>query len=170
MYVIMGSTIDGVVKTYHEIVGRPVLVPLFAFGYHQCKWGYETISDLTEVYSQAWSNSFPLDGLWTDIDLMKNYTNFSLDESRYPGLSEFIEQTLHNEGIHFIPIVDAAIKIDYNDDLFLQGIASSSFIFSGYTKQALAGLGWPGNVVFVNHMPNMSGNDLWNQELASFRS
>ena len=42
MYIITGNMIEEVVKTYHDIVGKPVLPPLFAFGYNQCRWGYKS--------------------------------------------------------------------------------------------------------------------------------
>lgn len=79
MYIILGSEIEEVVRTYHEIVGRPVMVPLYAFGYHQCRWGYVDLEEIKDVYKDAKSFNFPIDGIWSDIDLQKDYINFSLD-------------------------------------------------------------------------------------------
>lgn len=31
-----------VTKAYHIIVGRPVLTPMWALGWHQSKWGYKS--------------------------------------------------------------------------------------------------------------------------------
>lgn len=76
-----------------------MLVPLYAFGYNQCRWGYKDIGDLEHIYQQAVDNHFPLDGLWTDIDYMKDYADFTVDDSRYKGMKDFIVNTLNKNGV-----------------------------------------------------------------------
>ena len=99
MYIITGNMIEEVVKTYHDIVGKPVLPPLFAFGYNQCRWGYKSKADLENIYNQMNKNKFPLDGLWTDIDYMNKYADFTVDPDRYPDMKGFITQTLNADGV-----------------------------------------------------------------------
>jgi alpha-glucosidase (family GH31 glycosyl hydrolase) len=43
VYFIVDSDPNNVAGAYLEIVGKPVLIPQWALGWHQCKWGYLTL-------------------------------------------------------------------------------------------------------------------------------
>ena len=49
IYIMLGDTPNDVVKKYHDIIGKPVLSPQWALGWHQCKWGYKDTSEI--IYS-----------------------------------------------------------------------------------------------------------------------
>jgi len=49
IFFMFGATPDAVVTQYHMIVGKPVLTPQWALGWHQCKWGYTDIDMLKQV-------------------------------------------------------------------------------------------------------------------------
>ncbi len=68
------------------IVGKPVLVPVFALGWNQCKWGYKTLQDLKDVVGNYSAYNIPLDTQWSDIDYLSNYRDFTYDENRYEDL------------------------------------------------------------------------------------
>lgn len=61
IYVMQGTTPDEVIADYHTLVGKPVLIPQWALGWHQCKWGYRKIEDVEEVVKQYEANDIPLD-------------------------------------------------------------------------------------------------------------
>ena len=174
MYVITGESIQEVVQTYHELIGRPVLPPLYAFGYNQCRWGYRSKDDLNKIYELAKNNSFPLDGLWTDIDYMDNYADFTIDEARYPGFKDWVTNTLNADGVQFIPIIDAGVSANMTDtsslayQIYQSGVQDDAFIFSGYTDKPLIGEVWPGKAVFPNHLPQSKGAQWWADQLKSF--
>merc|ERR1740117_652764 len=42
VFIMMAETPDEVTKLYHSIVGKPVLPPQWALGWHQCRWGYRS--------------------------------------------------------------------------------------------------------------------------------
>ena len=46
---------------WNYIVGRPVLPPVFALGWNQCRWGYKTVQDLYDVVGNYQLNGIPLD-------------------------------------------------------------------------------------------------------------
>ena len=48
IFLFLGKTTDDVVKSYHHIIGKPVLTPLWALGWHQCKFGYENTQQLMD--------------------------------------------------------------------------------------------------------------------------
>jgi alpha-glucosidase len=39
-YFIYGPQMEDVVTSYTDLTGKPELPPLWALGYHQCKWSY----------------------------------------------------------------------------------------------------------------------------------
>jgi len=39
--IIMGANPNEVTQRYHDLIGKPVLTPMWALGWHQCKWGYK---------------------------------------------------------------------------------------------------------------------------------
>ena len=78
-------------KRYHDLVGRPVLTPMWALGWHQCKWGYESTDALKDVVANYENMSLPLDAQWTDIDYMDKYKDFTIDPENFGGLPDFVK-------------------------------------------------------------------------------
>ncbi len=103
-----GATPNDVVKRYHDLVGKPVLTPMWALGWHQCKWGYESTAALETVVQSYEDNNLPLDAQWVDIDYMANYSDFTYDKEDFAGLPGFVD-ALHDKAMHFVPILDAGI-------------------------------------------------------------
>lgn len=67
-------------------------------------------------------NSIPLDTVWLDIDYMKDYEDFTIDEIRFPieRLNKIAEK------YKVIPIVDAGIKV--NSSAYNEGVKRNIFI------------------------------------------
>lgn len=49
LFFMNAATPDAVTMKYHQVVGKPVLTPQWALGWHQCRWGYTKTEDLREV-------------------------------------------------------------------------------------------------------------------------
>jgi len=47
--IILGADPNEVTRRYHDIVGKPVLTPMWALGWHQCRWGYQNTAALEDV-------------------------------------------------------------------------------------------------------------------------
>ena len=158
LYLFTGPQPEQVVRDYLGVIGKPALPPYWALGYHQCRWGYETLSQLSEVVFYHDKLEIPLDVMWVDIDYMKYFRDFTLDYSRYPlnNFKAFIEQ-LHSSNKYFVPILDAGVAAHdyfaYNRgkelDVFIKRNKNSSKPFFGQV--------WPGKSVFVDFFhPNAS--------------
>jgi len=63
---------------YHKIIGVPLLPPFWAFGWHQCKYGYNSTQEMIDVYENYKKFNFPLDVLWSDIDYMDRWRDFTV--------------------------------------------------------------------------------------------
>jgi alpha-glucosidase (family GH31 glycosyl hydrolase) len=160
-----GSAIE-VIKQYQELVGRPYLIPRWSMGYHQCRYGWRTLSKVKDVVSKFEQNDLPLDVVWADIDYMKDYADFTVDNDRFGGLKEFV-QDLHKREMRWVPIVDAGIKKANDDKYYVLGEEKGAFIKSAKTKQTLVGRVWPGAAVFISWY-HPYGPELWKLGLSDF--
>lgn len=109
MYFFVGANPDELTKAYHSIIGRPVMTPQWALGWHQCRWGYNTTKALEDVVDGFISNKLPLETQWSDIDYMDSYKDFTVDPVNFAGLGEFVNKIQTNYSMKYIPIVDAGV-------------------------------------------------------------
>ena len=167
-FVFVGPRPEDVVKQYQSLVGFPVLTPYWGLGYHQCRWGYNNLNDLQNVVTKFNQYRIPLDVLWTDIDYMNNYEDFTLDASRY-NYGQFSKciDSLHAANRKFVPIMDAAIaKTNY--DPYNDGLAKNVFIQSPSHPGALVGDVWPGPAVYIDWF-NPNATNYWHNKMDGLR-
>ena len=60
-----------------------MLPPFWSLGFHQSKWGYVDIEMFEKVIKGYKDHGIPLDTIWSDIDYMINFEDFTIDESRF---------------------------------------------------------------------------------------
>lgn len=63
---------------------------------------------LLDVIKNYEANDLPLDTIWSDIDYMIDYEDFTIDESRFP--LDQMRQILTK--YRYIPIIDAGVKVN----------------------------------------------------------
>ena len=61
LYFMNAGSPDEVTVLYHMIVGKPVLTPQWALGWHQCRWGYNDTQALIDVVGNYTKYGIPLD-------------------------------------------------------------------------------------------------------------
>ncbi|RCK63108.1 Glucoamylase 1 [Candida viswanathii] len=161
LYFFSGPDPKDVIQQYVSEIGLPAMQPYWSLGYHQCRWGYDTIDDLVDVVANFKKFDIPLETIWSDIDYMDSYKDFTNDPYRYPEdkYREFLDE-LHNNSQRYVPIFDAAIYVpnpnnetdnDYEpfhlgneSDVFLKNPDGSLYI----------GAVWPGYTVFPDFLSN----------------
>ncbi len=63
-FLLPGPTPAAVYDQFTRLVGRQQLPPLFALGYHQCRWNYRDQKDVAAVEGMFESLDFPVDVIW----------------------------------------------------------------------------------------------------------
>ncbi|KAF4037503.1 Glycosyl hydrolases family 31 [Phytophthora infestans] len=162
--IVLGPTPANVVTQYTKLIGRPKLMPYWSYGFHQFCWGYGSIDALRTVVSQYKSNNLPLDVIWSDIDYMKSFHDFTLDPVNFPQakMATFMDE-IHASGQKYVPIIDPEISEHTNDYAYTQGLSMDIFIRDVSGKPYL-GQVWPGPTFFPDFFhPNATS--YWSEQI-----
>lgn len=146
-YFIYGPQMSDVVANYTDLTGKPhQLPPLWALGFHQCKWSYYPESKVKEVTQKFRDLKIPCDAIYLDIDYMDGFRCFTWDKNYFPDPKRMVEE-LSEQGFKTVVIIDPGIKIDHNYDVFKEGLENDYFC-----KRAdgpyMKGKVWPGECYF----------------------
>ena len=166
-FITFGDTPEEAISEIHRIIGRPVLPPFWAFGWHQSRWGYKTTKDLEKILDNYRKYNIPLEAIWADLDLLHNNKNFILS-SGHIMTPRFVDK-LHSLGKKFVPIIDYGFPVDDNYKYYNLGKKTKSFIKSNYTKKDLLSYVWPGLSVFPD-LFTKEGQNVWLEGLYDFYS
>eukprot|EP00731_Ephydatia_muelleri_P031502 Em0023g9a len=168
-YFMLGPEPEAVVQQYHEIIGRPHMPPYWSLGWHQCRYGYPNIQAVEEVVSNYSTNKIPLDTMWTDIDYMDAYKDFTLDPVNYPAsqVQSFVSD-LHSKGMRYVVIVDPGIATETGYEPYDDGVQQGIFI-KDQNGNIFVGKVWPGLCAFPDFL-NPATTPYWQTQIAKFRS
>ncbi|GAQ89474.1 Glycoside hydrolase [Klebsormidium nitens] len=168
LYFFAGPDPLAVVRQYTDLVGKPAPVPYWALGFHQCRWGYKTIEELRQVAANYSAAEIPLDALWSDIDYMDRYEDFTTDPVNYPAeeMRDFVAG-LHEADQHYVVIIDPGIKVEAGYPAYEDGLLADVFVRYPNGTPAL-GQVWPGPVHYPDFVMHPGTVDYWEKQLAAF--
>ena len=61
-YFFSGPSPQKVIEQYSELIGAPTWQPVWAFGFHICRWGYSSLEATKEVVQKMREANIPLEG------------------------------------------------------------------------------------------------------------
>lgn len=157
-YYIHGPKMIDVVKRYHQLTGTTYLPPLWALGYHQCRWSYYPASKLESLAEEFRTRKIPCDALYLDIDYMDGYRCFTWNKRFFPDPKGLIKK-LSTRGFKTVVIIDPGIKIDENYWVFKEGKEKKYFCRRG-DDYFMEGHVWPGRCQFPD-FTNPLVRDWW---------
>ncbi|MEO9571417.1 MAG: glycoside hydrolase family 31 protein [Polaribacter sp.] len=149
-YFIYGPKMEDVVANYTDLTGKPhALPPLWALGFHQCKWSYYPESNVKEVTNTFRDLKIPCDAIYLDIDYMDGFRCFTWDKNYFPDPKRMVKE-LEDDGFKTVVIIDPGIKIDLEYDVFKEALDKDYFC-----KRAdgpyMKGKVWPGECYFPDY-------------------
>ena len=145
-YYIHGPHMMDVVKRYNSITGTHKLPPIWALGYHQCRWSYYPESKVKDLAFQFRSRNIPCDALYLDIDYMDGYRCFTWNKKYFPNPKKMIKE-LSDDGFKTVVIIDPGIKVDDNYWVFKEGKENKYFCRRS-DDYFMEGHVWPGRCQF----------------------
>ena len=145
-YYIHGPNMMDVVKRYHLLTGTHPMPPLWALGYHQCRWSYYPESKVMKVAKGFRENKIPCDGIYLDIDYMDGYRCFTWNRKYFPDPKKMIKE-LAADGFKTVVIIDPGIRVDDNYSVFKEGKAKRYFCRRS-DDYFMEGHVWPGRCQF----------------------
>ncbi|AEB12551.1 TIM-barrel domain-containing protein [Marinithermus hydrothermalis] len=127
LYLIPGPTVREVVAGFTGLTGTPPLPPLWALGFHQCRWGYPDAGSVRAVADAFATHDIPLSALWLDIDHMDGYRVFTFHPARFPEPERLIG-ALRERGVRTVVIVDPGVKKEAGYPVYEDGKRLRAFV------------------------------------------
>ncbi|HEV2426280.1 MAG TPA: TIM-barrel domain-containing protein, partial [Terriglobia bacterium] len=145
-YFFWGPDPKKVIGRYTELVGRLPMPPMWAIGYHQCRYSYYPDKMVRFIADNFRQRHIPCDAIFLDIHYMDGYRIFTWNRSRFPDPSGLLHD-LHQHGFHVVTIVDPGVKQDANYFVYQQGLAGNDFAKLP-DGEVFVGPVWPGPSAF----------------------
>src|ERR1700761_1480134 len=145
-YYIHGPHMMDVVKRYHILTGTHPMPPLWALGYHQCRWSYYPESKVRMVTKTFREQKIPCDGIYLDIDYMDGYRCFTWNRKYFPDPKKMIKE-LTDQGFKTVVIIDPGIRVDDNYSVFKEG-KENKYFCRRCDDYFMEGHVWPGRCQF----------------------
>jgi alpha-glucosidase len=145
-YYIHGPHMMDVVKSYHILTGTHPMPPLWALGYHQCRWSYYPEAKVKKITNGFRENKIPCDGIYLDIDYMDGYRCFTWNRKYFPDPQKMISE-LAADGFKTVVIIDPGIRVDDNYEVFKQG-KENRYFCRRCDDYFMEGHVWPGRCQF----------------------
>ncbi|WIA35044.1 hypothetical protein OEZ86_003535 [Tetradesmus obliquus] len=169
-YFFLGPSPEAVLQQYQAVVGRPAMPPYWSLGFHNSRWGYKSVAELANVTQQHRQAGIPLEVMWSDIDHMDRYRDFTFNPVGYAAgeLATYVK-SLHKAGQRWVPIIDCGIPEVDDDAAYKQGLAADVFIKDASGKP-FTGQVWPGATHFPDFLSRARTWPWWKQQLARMHS
>ena len=150
-YFISGPKINDVTARYHQLTGLPELPPLWALGFHQCKWSYKSQKEVLEIANQFKKHEIPCDVIYTDIDYMDEFRCFTWNKQpdAFPE-PKALTDALAEQGIKLVAIIDPGIKVDPGYHIYDSGLLNEVFC-QRMDGPLFKGSVWPGPCHFPDY-------------------
>ncbi len=145
-YFIPGPKPADVIRRYGKLVGTPPLPPMWALGFHQCRWSYETAKRVQTVAKQFRKRKIPCDAIYIDIDYMDGFRSFTWDPKRFAKPAAMLKD-LAKIGMKVVVILDPGIKAEPGYRIYDEGVAGDHFCKDGDGGPYI-GKVWPGASVY----------------------
>jgi len=125
--VFYGPSADSVIATYRNLSGNVPMLPLWAYGFWQCRERYTSGTHLVETVKEFRKRNIPMDVIVQDWQYWGKYGwgVMKFDETHYPNPAGFIKE-LHDLNAHFS--ISVWENLDKNSEIGKDYVAKNLFI------------------------------------------
>ena len=148
-YFINGPQLNDVAIRYHELTGVPELPPLWAMGFHQCRWSYYPESRVRELARTFRDKKIPCDAIYLDIDYMDGYRCFTWNKEYFPDPAGMIGD-LREDGFHTVVMIDPGIRVDEDYHVYKDGTEQDVWC-RRTSGEPMVGPVWPPECVWPDY-------------------
>src|SRR3954469_19850061 len=145
-YVFGGPGIPDVLRAYTDLTGRIAPPPLWALGYHQCRWFRYTQASIEALAERHRAEDIPCDALWLDSEYMDGYRVFTWDTEAFPDVTAMLGR-LRAQGFRVVTIVDPGVKHDPGYAVY-DAALERDVLCRTEGGDVYLGEVWPGNTAF----------------------
>ncbi len=170
VYVINADSPDQVLATLAQWIGPMPLPPIWALGFHQCRYSYDTQEVVLEIGKAFREHNLPCDVIWCDIDYMDQYKVFTTHPEHFDNVWAMTRE-LATIGLRTVYILDPGLKVADDYLPYTTGIENGHFVKlpegEPHQGKVYTGEVWPGVCAF----PDFTNNDVrawWGQLCADF--
>jgi alpha-glucosidase len=145
-YFLLGPSLTEVTQKFHWLTGKPELPPLWALGFHQCRWSYypdRRVRQVAETFRQL---EIPCDALYLDIDYMDRWKCFTWNHAHFPAPEKLIAD-LQADGFQTVVMIDPGIAVADDYAVYTEGVEKGYFLKRA-DGELMVGQVWPGASVF----------------------
>ena len=145
-YVFAGPRMPDILEAYTWLTGRAAPPPLWALGYHQCRWFDYSQDAVEELAARHREHGLPCDALWLDIEYMDGYRVFTWNTERFPDAPAMLRR-LDARGFKVITIIDPGVKHEPGYAVFDQAV-ERDVLCRTEGGDIYIGEVWPGDTAF----------------------
>ncbi|XP_036928314.1 neutral alpha-glucosidase C [Acanthopagrus latus] len=133
---------------YAQLTGYQALPPLFALGYHQCRWNYNDEADVKAVDAGFDQHDIPYDVIWLDIEHTDGKRYFTWDPDNFPEPAA-LQHHLQKKKRKLVVISDPHFKFDPGWLLYNEAREGGHFV-RDREGQIYLGSCWPGACSYLD--------------------
>lgn len=145
-YFLQGPGLGEVARNYARLTGTHPLPPIWALGYHQCRWSYHPDAHVREIAGEFREREIPCDAIYLDIDYMDGFRCFTWDSKAFPNPKALVDD-LRALGFQTVAMIDPGIKEDPGYSVYQDGLVKDMFLRTADGVVAKAPV-WPGFCAF----------------------
>ncbi|WP_020535738.1 glycoside hydrolase family 31 protein [Lewinella cohaerens] len=144
-----GPELNQVAQSYHQLTGTPELPPLWALGFHQCRWSYYPEARVRKLADTFRELQIPCDAIYLDIDYMDGYRCFTWNQDYFPKPGEMIRD-IAEQGFQTVVMIDPGIRVDEDYHVYKQGVEKDYFCRRA-NGELMRGPVWPADCVWPDY-------------------
>lgn len=140
-FFLYGNSQADVLESYTGLTGRQEMPPIWALGYIQSRFGYESQSQAEEVVAEMRNKAFPIDALVLDLYWFGNTNDMgdlNWDYTRFPQPEEMMAD-FADQGIQTILITEPYFTLESDhystlsaNDYFAKNAEGDPFVLYGF--------------------------------------